>query len=128
MQLENYYYYFQGVLTPRFCNDVLEYGKKHQNQIGLTGKVGQNRDLKTNPLTKKEIKNLQKIRNSEYCLDGMTNGFIKKLFLMLMKQIKKQIGILIGIGQNPVNLQNILLVNIMVGIVISYKHLIIILI
>jgi hypothetical protein len=54
MQLENYYYYFQGVLTPRFCDDLLKYGKNQQNQIGLTGKVGQNRDLKTNPLTKKE--------------------------------------------------------------------------
>jgi len=53
MQLENYYYYFQGVLTPRFCDDLLKYGKNQQNQIGLTGKVGQNRDIKTNPLTKK---------------------------------------------------------------------------
>ena len=65
MQLENGYYYFQSVLTPKFCNEVLEYGKSHQKQIGLTGKIGKNRDIKTNPLTKKELKDLKKTRDSE---------------------------------------------------------------
>jgi hypothetical protein len=53
MQLENGYYYFQSVLTPKFCNEVLEYGKSHQKQIGLTGKIGKNRDIKNKSINKK---------------------------------------------------------------------------
>jgi PKHD-type hydroxylase len=64
MNLENYYWCFQSVLTPRFCNELLEYGKKHQEEIALTGNVQKNRDLKSNPLSQKELKDLKKKRNS----------------------------------------------------------------
>lgn len=64
MQLENYYYYFQGVLTPRFCDELLDYGKRHQEQIALTGVVEQGRDLKKEPLSQKELKDLKKKRDS----------------------------------------------------------------
>ena len=63
MNLKNYYYYFKSVLSPKFCDDLLQYGKKHQEEIALTGGV-ENRDLKKNPLSKKEIKDLKKKRNS----------------------------------------------------------------
>lgn len=64
MNLFNHYYYFKSVLTPRFCDELLLYGKKHQEQIALTGGIDSNRDLKKNPLSKKEIKDLKKKRNS----------------------------------------------------------------
>ena len=63
MNLKNHYYYFKSVLSPKFCDDLLEYGKKHQEQIALTGGI-ENRDLKKNPLSKKEVKDLKKKRNS----------------------------------------------------------------
>jgi len=39
MNLLNHYYYFSGALTSRFCDELLQYGKKHQEQIALTGGV-----------------------------------------------------------------------------------------
>jgi PKHD-type hydroxylase len=64
MNLFNHYYYFKSVLTPRFCDELLAYGKKHQEQIALTGGIDADRDLKKKPLSKKEIKDLKKKRNS----------------------------------------------------------------
>ena len=90
MQLENYYYYFQSVLTPRFCDDLLKYGKNQQNQIGLTGKVGQNRNLKTNPLTKKEIKDLKKKRDSE--IVWLNDRWIYKEIFPYIKEANQKAG------------------------------------
>jgi PKHD-type hydroxylase len=64
MNLFNHYYYFKSVLTPKFCDELLAYGKKHQEQIALTGGIDADRDLKKKPLSKKEIKDLKKKRNS----------------------------------------------------------------
>lgn len=64
MNLLNHYYYFKNALSHKFCDDVIAYGKKQQEQLALTGDVGKKRDLKTNPLSKKEIKDLKKKRNS----------------------------------------------------------------
>ena len=58
MNLQNHYWYFTGVLTPKFCNEVLKYGKKHQEQIARTGGFDKEK------LSKEEIKNIQKKRNS----------------------------------------------------------------
>jgi PKHD-type hydroxylase len=58
MNLQNHYWYFTGALTPKFCNEVLEYGKKHQEQIARTGGFDKEK------LSKEEIKNIQKKRNS----------------------------------------------------------------
>jgi PKHD-type hydroxylase len=58
MNIKNHYIAFTSVLPSRFCNDVLEYGKTKQEEIALTGAMN-NKNL-----SKKEIKNLQKIRNS----------------------------------------------------------------
>ena len=64
MNLLNHYYYFKNALSHKFCDDVIAYGKKQQEEIAVTGNIGQKRDLKTNPLSKKEIKDLKKKRNS----------------------------------------------------------------
>jgi hypothetical protein len=37
MNLQNYYYYFQSALTPRFCDELIKYGKSQQEQLALTG-------------------------------------------------------------------------------------------
>jgi PKHD-type hydroxylase len=64
MNLHNHYYYFKSALSHKFCDDVIAYGKKQQEEIAVTGNIGQKRDLKTNPLSKKEITDLKKKRNS----------------------------------------------------------------
>lgn len=64
MNLHNHYYYFKSALSHKFCDDVIAYGKKQQEEIAVTGNIGQKRDLKTNPLSKKEIVDLKKKRNS----------------------------------------------------------------
>jgi hypothetical protein len=37
MNLQNYYYYFQSALTPRFCDELIKYGIAQQEQLALTG-------------------------------------------------------------------------------------------
>ena len=32
MNLKWYYWYFQGVIPPRICDDIVRYGKKQQKQ------------------------------------------------------------------------------------------------
>lgn len=64
MNLKNYYYYFQSALTPRMCDDIVAYGKQHQAEMAVTG--GVTRKVETGgKLTNKEIKNIQKKRDSD---------------------------------------------------------------
>jgi len=64
MNLTNYYYYFQSVLPPKLCDDIIAYGKQHQAEMAVTGgvsdKVGSGQKL-----SQKDIKNIQKKRNSD---------------------------------------------------------------
>ena len=63
MNLNNYYYYFQSALTPRFCDELLKYGKSQQEQLALTG--GQTEKVnKGKPLEEKDILDLKKKRDS----------------------------------------------------------------
>jgi len=63
MNLQNYYYYFQSALTPRFCDEVIKYGKSQQDQMALTG--GQTEKVnKGKPLEEKDILDLKKKRDS----------------------------------------------------------------
>jgi len=63
MILANYYYYFKGALSPKFCDDVIAYGKQKQEQVGITGQI-KKRDFKKSPITKKEMLDLKKTRDS----------------------------------------------------------------
>jgi PKHD-type hydroxylase len=58
MNLINYYYYFTKALTPKFCNDVIQYGRQQQEQLAKTG------GFEKQNLSKEEIKNLKKKRDS----------------------------------------------------------------
>jgi PKHD-type hydroxylase len=63
MNLQNYYYYFQSALTPRFCDELIKYGKSQQEQLALTG--GQTEKVnKGKPLDDKDIIDLKKKRDS----------------------------------------------------------------
>ena len=63
MNLQNYYYYFQSALTPRFCDEVIKYGIAQQEQIALTG--GQtNKINQGKPLDDKDLKDLKQKRDS----------------------------------------------------------------
>jgi len=63
MNLQNYYYYFQNALTPRFCDELIKYGKSQQEQLALTGgqtiKIQEGKDLK-----EEDIVDLKKKRDS----------------------------------------------------------------
>jgi PKHD-type hydroxylase len=63
MNLQNYYYYFQSVLTPRFCDEVIKYGITQQEQLALTG--GQTEKIKQGKnLSEEDFKDLKKKRDS----------------------------------------------------------------
>jgi len=66
MNLNNYYWYFENVIPHKICDEIVQYGKmlKEKEMLALTGGYGTNRDLNKQPLTKKEIKDLKKKRNS----------------------------------------------------------------
>jgi len=63
MNLQNYYYFFREALTPRFCDEIIKYGKSQQEQLALTG--GQtNKVNQGKPLDDKDILDLKKKRDS----------------------------------------------------------------
>jgi len=63
MNLQNYYYYFQSALTPRFCDELIKYGIAQQEQVAFTG--GQTEKLKNNKeLSDEDLKDLKKKRDS----------------------------------------------------------------
>ncbi len=67
MNLKYYYYYFQNALTPRFCDELIEYGKSSKKKLGLTGfNEEQAEELKKKNKTeyKKYLNNVIKKRNS----------------------------------------------------------------
>ena len=67
MNLTNYYYYWANAIPHRICDMIVEYGKSIKKQQAITGGLGRDRDLKAQPLTKKELKDLKKKRDSNIC-------------------------------------------------------------
>jgi len=64
MNLKHYYYYFQSALSPKFCQQIIDYGKQHQAEMAVTGSVTRN-ITEGKKLSKKEINNVQKKRKSD---------------------------------------------------------------
>lgn len=58
MNLENYYWYFESALTPRFCDEVIEYGNSIKKEIALTGDGKEK--LEPSPAELTEIKKKRK--------------------------------------------------------------------
>jgi PKHD-type hydroxylase len=63
MNLQNYYFYFQKALTPRFCDELVKYGIAQQEQLALTG-AQTDKIKKDKNLSKEDLKDLKKKRNS----------------------------------------------------------------
>ena len=59
MNLQYYYWWFKSAVPPRICDDIVKYGLKHEDDVAITGGLGHDRDLKKQPLNKKELKNLE---------------------------------------------------------------------
>jgi PKHD-type hydroxylase len=91
MNLNNYYWYYKSALTEKFCKEVIEYGLSCEEQIAITGQEeGINRNLKKNPLNKKEILNLQKKRNSN--IVWLNDTWIYKEIHPFIKLANKEAG------------------------------------
>jgi len=84
MNLLNHYWYFSNALTPRFCNEVLQYGKKHQEQLARTG------GFEKEKLSKEEIKNIKKKRDSH--IVWMNDKWIYKEILPYVIEANKNAG------------------------------------
>jgi len=67
MNLTNYYYYWANVIPHRICDMIIQYGKSIKQDTAITGGIGRDRDLKAQPLTKAELKDLKKKRDSNIC-------------------------------------------------------------
>tara|TARA_Y100001938_G_scaffold67835_1_gene94128 strand:+ start:3461 stop:3826 length:366 start_codon:yes stop_codon:yes gene_type:complete len=118
MNISNYYWYFTSALTPKFCDEVIKYGLSQAESMARTGGYG-NKEL-----TKQEVKDMKRKRNSD--LVWLNDTWIyKELHPYVHEQIEMQVGILNGIDQNVVSLQNINITNIMIGIVIVGENLMI---
>jgi PKHD-type hydroxylase len=63
MNLQNYYFYFQKALTPRFCDELVKYGIAQQEQLALTG-AQTDKIKKDENLSKEDLKDLKKKRDS----------------------------------------------------------------
>ena len=67
MNLHNYFWYFQSAIPPRICDLIVQHGKSIKKEQAITGGYGRNRNFETQPLTKKEIKNIKDKRDSNVC-------------------------------------------------------------
>ena len=55
MNLKYHYWFWKNALSPRLCDQIIDYGLRHKKEKAVTGGQGQNRDLVKNPLNAKEI-------------------------------------------------------------------------
>ena len=78
------YWYFSSALTPRFCNELINYADRHKKKIALTG------EFEKETLSKKDIKNLQKKRKSS--LVWLDDAWIYKEIIPYVKQANKNAG------------------------------------
>jgi len=59
MQLYNYYYWFKNAVPTHICDDIVRYAKQLQEQMAVTGGIGNKK------LNEKEIKNIKEKRDSD---------------------------------------------------------------
>jgi PKHD-type hydroxylase len=60
MNVSNYYWYFTSAIPPRICDDIIKYGLSQAETMARTGGYGYG----DRELTKKEIKNIKRKRDS----------------------------------------------------------------
>jgi len=86
MNLKNYYYYFQSALSPRLCQEIIDYGKQHQAEMAVTG--GYNRQ--NGQMSKKDLNNMQKKRKSD--IVWMNDRWIYKEIHPFIHQANREAG------------------------------------
>ena len=66
MNLTNYFWYFQSAIPERICDLIVRYGKseKQKEHTAITGGYGRDRDLNKQPLTKEELNDIKRKRDS----------------------------------------------------------------
>jgi PKHD-type hydroxylase len=63
MNLQNYYWFFQSVLSKDFCDNLIKFGNQQREELALTG--GQTEKIKEGKeLTEDDLKDLKKKRDS----------------------------------------------------------------
>jgi PKHD-type hydroxylase len=87
MILENRYFYFVGELPHKFCDEVLKYGKSQNDEQALIGDISVDRNIKKQPLTKKEIKRLHKKRKSNVV--WMNEPWVKREIFPFIRHANK---------------------------------------
>jgi PKHD-type hydroxylase len=85
MNLENYYYVFEGAVPSRLCDDLVAYGEQQATQVALTGDF----DGKV-PENQKDISKLYKTRNSS--IVWMNEPWIYNSITPLVKEANIQAG------------------------------------
>ena len=65
MNLKHHYWYFNKIIPKKFCDDIIRHGKSKQEEIAITGGQGSGRDVKSHPLSEKELKDLKHKRDSK---------------------------------------------------------------
>jgi len=60
LNLQDYYWYFTGVIPTRICDEIVKTGESFTKEKGLTGG-----DIKKNPPSEEELENIEKKRKSD---------------------------------------------------------------
>ena len=90
MNISNHYWYFKSALTPRFCDEVIQYANAQKETMAITGGYGRERDLNKKPLNKEEVKDLKRKRNSD--LVWLNDTWIYKELHPYVHEANKQAG------------------------------------
>ena len=92
MNISNYYWYFKSAIPPRICDMIVKYGQAEKNReiMAITGGYGRDRDLNKQPLSKEEIKDLQKKRDSN--IVWMNDRWIYKEIQPYVKMANQNAG------------------------------------
>ena len=90
MNLSSYYWWFKSALPPRICDDIIQYGLRHKEDMAITGGLGRGRNLKQQPLNKKELKDLKKKRDSS--IVWMNDRWIYKEIQPYVMQANRSAG------------------------------------
>jgi PKHD-type hydroxylase len=84
MNLKNHYWYFTSVLSPKFCDEIIENGKRNQEEFARTG------GFKDKDLSKDQIKQIKKKRNSN--IVWMNDQWIYKEILPYVHTANRNAG------------------------------------
>ena len=92
MNLSNYYYFFQSALTPRMCDEIIEYGKRHKPEIAVTGGAEKNETntKKDGTFKKSALKKLHVKRKSD--IVWMNDTWIYKEIHPYIKEANMKAG------------------------------------